>query len=392
MKCPYCQNEIRDGRKFCTHCGADLSASQVQAAPPQAETVSAPRPQPQPGQPPKGASKRALFLNFNEKPVNIIQVMDDAKRQQGEFTQSYRKMLRIIALLLPAGLPFVALDWLLGNRFLTFSLVAYVLWGAALVGVIALGRNLPASGKKKPRPPLFTIIFWIVFLGVFVVVFAAVCGIISFFAKNLPLLVGLVLAGAALVGLVRLWRNRPTGEEFGPKFDVARTIFETLKDDLAPKRTLLGWLDLTGTEQEGKVVRESTSASGMPTAFYRDEWLRMKMPLYDGNMLRVSAVERVKAKLGRWKRGSSGKTKWKPGGTVWGRNELRVAVAVNPQAYQVLPVQSGQVGKFTVDASEADDVRLVLKAGTNAAVDGWDILTVLRFAYDHVKPRGTSAA
>jgi hypothetical protein len=50
------------------------------------------------------------------------------------------------------------------------------------------------------------------------------------------------------------------------------------------------------------------------------------------------------------------------------------------------------VGKLTVDASEAEDVRLVLKAGTNATVDGWDILHLLRFAYDHVKPRGTPAA
>jgi hypothetical protein len=392
MVCPFCQNEIRDGLRFCTHCGADLSGVQAQAAPPQAETVSAPMPQPQTGQPPQGASKRALFLNFNEKPVNIIQVMDEAKRQQGEFAQSYRKMLRIIALFLPAGLPFVVLDWLLGNRFLTFSLVAYVLWGAALVGVIVLGRNLPATGKKRPGFPLFTLIFWIVFLGVFVVVFAAACGIIAFFARNLALLAGLVLAAAALVGLVRLWQKRPMGEEFGAKFDAVHTIFETLKDDVAPKRTLLGWLDLTGTEQESKIVQKRTAASGMPVAFYRDEWLRMKMPLYDGNVMRVSAVGRVKAKLGHWKHGSSGKLKWKPGGTVWDRNELRVAVVVNPEAFQLLPLQSGHVGKFAVDASEADDARLVLKAGTNATVDGWDILHVLRFAYDHVKPRGTPAA
>jgi hypothetical protein len=392
MKCPYCQSEIRDGQRFCTHCGGDLSAVQAPAAPPQVETVSAPMPQPQPGQPAKGASPRALFLNFNEKPANIIQVMDAAKREQGEFAQSYRKMVRILALLLPAGLPFIVLDWLLGNRFLTFSLVAYVLWGAALVGVIVLGRNLPATGRKKPAPPLFTIIFMVVFFGIFAVVFASACGIIAFFARNLALLVGFLLAGAAVVGLVRLWRNRPTGEEFGPRFDAARSIFETLKDDVAAKRTFLGWLDLTGTEQESKIVQKRTSTSGMPVAFYRDEWLRMKMPLYDGNVMRVSAVGRVKAKLGRWKRGSSGKTKWKPGGTVWNRNELRVAVAVNSEAYQVLPIQSGQVGKFTVDASEADDVRLVLKADTNATVDGWDILHLLRFAYDHVKPRGTPAA
>jgi hypothetical protein len=129
----------------------------------------------------------------------------------------------------------------------------------------------------------------------------------------------------------------------------------------------------------------------MPVAFYRDEWLRLKMPLYDGNVLRLSVVERVKAKLGQWKRGRvSGKRKWKPGGTVWDRNELRVAVAVNPEAYEVLPIQRGQVGRFTVEAAQTAAGRVAFKADTGGAIETEDILGVLRFAYEHLKPRGTA--
>jgi hypothetical protein len=395
MKCPFCQNEMGDAQTGCPHCGRPHSvrvahyieqmqeslqrgseqearaafkeamgatppndkqpleryvarlfvqakapaaagearfaqppaAPQAPVAPSQPATVSAPAPRPQAGQPPAGAAKQALFFNFNEKPVNIVRVMDDARRKQMEFARTRRWRMWILALLLPAGLPFICADVSLGYNICTFSLVALVLWGAALVGFILLRRN------------------------------------------------------------------RPTGQEFGPQFDVARTVFETLKDDVSPKRTLIGWLDLTGMQQPGKIVQQRTSSSGMPIAFYRDEWLRMKLPLYDGNVMRVSAIERMKARLGQWKTGHiSGKRKWKPGGTVWARRELRVAVTVNRDVYEVLPFQeASQVGKFLVDAKQSDDGRIVLTALADGAVGSWDMLQVLRFAYDHLKPRGTPA-
>jgi hypothetical protein len=206
------------------------------------------------------------------------------------------------------------------------------------------------------------------------------------------LLIGLLLLAPAFVIWVQLRRWRYTGEQFGPQFDMVRTAFETLKDDLAPGRTLLGWLDLTGPQQASKVVQQRTSPSGMPVAFYRDEWLRLKMPLYDGNVLRLSVVERIKAKLGRWKRGQvSGKRKWRAGGTVWDRSELRVEMTVNPEVYEVLPIQRNQVGKFTVEAAPASPGHVAFKTETNAALGVEDILGVLRFAYEHVKPRSAVA-
>ncbi len=299
---------------------------QAQPAPPKAATVSAPRPRA--AHPSAHAAQRGLFLNFNERPANIVRVMDDAKRQQAEYAQKRNRWKWLVAALVPAGLPFICADVTFGYNVCTFSLVALVLWGAAVVGVIVLRRN------------------------------------------------------------------RPTGQDFGPGFDTAHAIFETLKDDLSPKSTLVGWLDLTGTQQTGKIARQHSSASGMPIAYYRDEWLRMKMPLYDGNVLRVSAIERAKARLGKWKTGRiSGKRKWKPGGTVWARRELRVAVTVNRDVYETLPIQpASQVGRYAVGTSQNDEGSVVLSATTDQSVSSDDILQVLRFVYDHLKPRQTPAA
>ena len=396
MKCPFCQNEMGDAPDACPHCqrrhapqvaqfiaqgwnalqgGAEGEAraaftqalqatppndkEQVESyvahffeqakappatapaapppaqpqlhtppAPPQAATVAAPAPRPQAHRPAAGAAQRGLFFNFNERPANIVRVMDDAKRQQAEYAKARQQRMWLVALLVPAGLPFICADVALGYNICTFSLVSMVLWGAAVAGFILLRRS------------------------------------------------------------------PPSGKEFGPAFDSARTIFETLKDDLSPKRTLIGWLDLTGTQQPSKIARQHVNAFGMPVAFYRDEWLRMKMPLYDGNVMRVTAIERAKAKLGRWKTGRiSGKRKWKPGGTVWARRELRVAVTVNRDIYETLPIQpASQAGKYVVAASQSDDGRIVLTATADQSVSSGDILQVLRFVYDHLKPRQTPAA
>jgi len=274
---------------------------------------------------PSPTNARALFLHFNEKPMNIVRVMDDARRQAMEFAQARRKRMWLLALLFPAGVPFICLDTWMGYNICTFSLIALVLWGAAIVGFFLLSRD------------------------------------------------------------------RSSAQPFNPHFDDARTIFETLKDDLSPKRTLIGWLDLTGPQQPGKVVREATSSSGMPIKFYRDEWLRMKMMLYDGNVMRVSCLERVKARMGRWKRGRSGKMKWKSG-TSAAQNELRVALTINKEAYAVLPFQQPvQVGKFYVNVKQADDGRIVLDADAETEITAADILQLLRFTYAHLEPRGASA-
>jgi|GEM_PF-3199484 len=365
----------------------EQAAQAVAAAPPRSATVSAPAPRPQTSQPSPKA-RVALFFNFNEKPANIVHVMDDAVRKQAEFIKARGQRIWIVPLLLLGGLPFIYADWLLGYNFLTFSLVALVLWGAAILSFVLLMRNRSVTTAAPQADKGFRGYCGWIFAAVFLLFFCVPFGT-TLIAIHPALLATIAAPVAALVGVIALKRSQPSGQEFGPRFDAARAIFQTIKDDLSPKRTLMGWLDLTGA-QPGKVVRQNTSTSGMPINYYRDEWLKMKMMLYDGNVMRVSALERIKARMGRWKRNRRGKSKWKAGGSA-SRNELRVAITVNRDAYDVLPLRANQFGKFLVEARESGDGRIVLDALTDAAIGAQDILQVLRFAYDHLKPRGTPA-
>lgn len=363
-------------------------------APVRSETVSAPTPRMQSGAPPEGTAQRGLFLNFNEKPINIVRVMDEAKRQQVEYIQARGKRIWVVPLLLFAGLPFIYLDAISGYNFLTFSLVALVLWGAAIVIFIRFMRDRSLELKtdldrRPPRPGAACItVFMIIFFGIWgIMIGGAALSAIAMIAVISPALVAtIVMLVAALASIILLKRSQPSGKQFGPKFDLARTVFETIKDDLSPKRTLMGWLDLTGA-QPGKIIRQSAGSSGMPIHYYRDEWLKIKTVLYDGNVMRVSALERIKARMGRWKR----KGRWKPGSNV-SRNEVRVAITVNRQAYDVLPLQAGQYGQFVINALESSSERIVLDALTDSALRIEDLLWVLRFAYAHLKPRGAPEA
>ncbi|MGQ9683817.1 MAG: hypothetical protein ACUVX9_14875 [Anaerolineae bacterium] len=202
-------------------------------------------------------------------------------------------------------------------------------------------------------------------------------------------LAGLSLWAAAIIGLALLGRDKPTGKEFGPRFEVARQVFATIKDDLAPGRTLVGWLDLTGP-QPGKIAREGTSATGYDLVYYRDEWLRLKLSLYDGNMLRLSCLDRIKSKLGRWKRSIRGKHKWKAGKST-SRQQVQVTLTLNPQAYELRPVGVAAGSKFEVQLLPGNG-RVELLATTNAPVEAADILWLLRVAYAQLKPLGTGTS
>ena len=101
-----------------------------------------------------------------------------------------------------------------------------------------------------------------------------------------------------------------------------------------------GWLDLTGAKQESKETRRKTSRSGQPIVYYRDEWLRLKTRLYDGNVLRLSLIERVKDRESYWKRSRSGKYKHRSGSSEF-RHQLQFSVSVGLDTYQIQPVEAG---------------------------------------------------
>lgn len=200
-------------------------------------------------------------------------------------------------------------------------------------------------------------------------------------------LVALVLWLGAFAGLIMAWRgaNLP---QLGSRFDLSRTIFETLKDDVLPKRTMVGWLDLTGALQESKQIRQRTSALGQPIIYYHDEWLRLKTSLYDGNVLRLVVADRVKARQGFWKRGRSGKRKYRSGSSQ-SECRLEMSISVDAGKYKVLPFKaaSGAIPntRLVIRQAEAGQGRVVLSAAGPPEFDAWDILNALRFGYDRVQ-------
>ena len=204
-------------------------------------------------------------------------------------------------------------------------------------------------------------------------------------------LVAITLWAAAIVGFI-IRRRQGQPPKFGSQFDVTRSIFETIKDDVSPQKTLIGWLDLTGPEQESKATRQKNSQSGQPIVYYRDEWLRLKAGLFDGNILRMSLTDRVKVRQGYWKRSRiSGKNKWKSGSNQ-SHYQLQFSVSVNTDLYQVRPFQSGSRApnsRFVITQADAADGRLSIKAETDKTFDAWDVLNVMRFGYDHLHQIGT---
>lgn len=194
---------------------------------------------------------------------------------------------------------------------------------------------------------------------------------------------------AAFVTFVAWLRARP-GAAFPPHYATVQQVIYTLRDDLRPKENLLGTLDLTGARQPSKLARTAKGMRDAKLNYYRDEWLSLKAKMYDGNLLRVSAIERVKVKEGMLRRGSSGKMKWKPEKIENGQ-QIKVRLAVNPQAYEIMNnVQlSTQIGQYFVDGFSANDGIIELSAGSTAKIiKSEDILGVLKFTYDQLERKG----
>ena len=165
------------------------------------------------------------------------------------------------------------------------------------------------------------------------------------------LLGGVMLWIAALVMARNL--RKSDSHDFSPRYNGTKQILYTLRDDLKPQSPFLGHLDLTGAMLPGKVARATKDTQDRTTEHFRDEWLALKLKLYDGNILRVSAIQKSKKRKSYWKRSRiSGKMKMKPEKFKGSEQTLKVRIAVNPAVYTVVPsreLQQGlNIGKFTV--------------------------------------------
>ncbi|HUE98468.1 MAG TPA: hypothetical protein VMN99_04385 [Anaerolineales bacterium] len=162
---------------------------------------------------------------------------------------------------------------------------------------------------------------------------------------------GILLWIAALVMAGNL--RKSDSHDFSPRYSGTKQILHTLRDDLKPVSTFLGHLDLTGAMLDTKVARESKDTRDRTTQYFRDEWLALKAKLYDGNILRVSAIQKSKKRKSYWKRSRiSGKMKMKPEKYKGAAQYLKVRIAVNPELYQIVPNkefrQGINFGKYTI--------------------------------------------
>ena len=199
-----------------------------------------------------------------------------------------------------------------------------------------------------------------------------------------------------LVGGIGLWiigiflnvgLRRAQVQEFPPRFDEFEQVIQTLRDDVRPGSGFLGNLDLTGPRQSSKVARSANDARGRTTQYFRDQWLNFKAKMYDGNILRVSGIQRIKERIGYYGRGKvSGKSKWKPAKLKGAYQELKVRIAVNDEVYKIVRnsdiKESKQVGEYTINAvdTEGGIVTVLASSGTED-VSAQSILGVLKFAY-----------
>lgn len=196
---------------------------------------------------------------------------------------------------------------------------------------------------------------------------------------------GILLWIAALV-MARSLRKSDS-HDFSPRYTGMKQILQTLRDDLKPESSFLGHLDLTGAMLDTKVARETKDTQDRTTQHFRDEWLALKAKLYDGNILRVSAIQKSKKRKSYWKRSRiSGKMKMKPEKYKGAEQYLKVRIAVNPELYQIVPNkdfrQGVNIGKYTIAQLNTEGGIIDITANSPfEEVESEHILTFLHSAY-----------
>jgi len=264
-----------------------------------------------------------VYMTYNNKPLAILNEMDNLTRQRENAQEIFRKRKRLPLILFLASLPLIILDLLFrlaGYQICIFTPVAVACWLGALVYKMSMEH-----GRMRALPP---------------------------------------------------------------RFYSTHEIIHTLRDDIDPKGRFFGTLDLTGSEQESKIVGQAKNAMGLDVTLYRDTWLSLKTKLYDGNMLRFSASRRLKQRDRYSKRGQiSGKIKWKPAKIKQDTQELKVMLTINPQVYVIVPnrylKQGAALGPYSIRQVYISNGIIQLNAVSSAQeIKSGDILLILRAIYN----------
>ena len=245
--------------------------------------------------------------------------------------------------------------------------------------LVAKSRSVNAAGQRWKLLPRLGFFAGLGMIAIDVILFLFGYSSCVFSTGGLAIWVASIFFSRAL--------KRQQTSEFPAGYQSVREIIYTLRDDLKPGAPLLGHLDLTGYKQKDKIARSTTDTMNRTTQHYRDEWLSLKAKLYDGNILRVSAVQRAKIRNSYWKRSSySGKTKLKPEKFKGSLNELKVRIVVNPEMYTIAPdkqVTPGKsIGEYKISQVDTEGGMINLAAYTTAdEIQPESILNVLHHTY-----------
>jgi len=196
--------------------------------------------------------------------------------------------------------------------------------------------------------------------------------IMEYNCLTFSLVSGILWVAAFIVGLRVLITGRAKVDS--PQYSAARTILETLKDDIGKKGRLIGWLDLTGPRQKSKIFRRGRTSSGKPKIYYRDPWLQAKAKLVDGNLLRLTLMEQLKVKKGY----------------VAAREQrLKARIVVNQDLYHIRAFSQEEIQTHLPPARldvQGGIINLAY-ATTERKVNPWDVLNNLKYLYSHLEPK-----
>ncbi len=244
---------------------------------------------------------------------------------------------------------------------------------------LAKVQKTESAGDKWRWVPLM-----IFFVGVGLVAVDALLTLFGYF--SIIFSVGAFALWLAAFILARSLRKSDS-HDFSPRYYGTKEILHTLRDDLKPDSTFLGHLDLTGPLLPTKVARETQDTQNRTTQYFSDQWLSLKAKLYDGNVLRVAAIQKTKKRKSYYKRSRiSGKMKSKPEKLKGSEQELKVRIVVNPQVYDIKPspkFSRGQnVGKYTVAELNTEGGMInILAKSPFEEVEKEHILSFLKSAY-----------
>ena len=225
----------------------------------------------------------------------------------------------------------------------------------------------------------------IFFAGVGLIVIDLLFDVLGYF--SLVFTAGGIALWVAAIVMARGLRKSDS-QDFSPRYKGAKDMLHTLRDDLRPNSTFLGHLDLTGAMLPTKVARSSKDTQDRTTEYFRDEWLALKAKLYDGNILRISAIQKSKKRKSYWKRSRiSGKMKMKPEKFKGTEHDLKVRIVPNPEVYTIARTsptfrQGLNIGKYTISQLSTEGGMISFVANSPfEEVEHENILQILQSAY-----------